>query len=109
MVFYITNLGYSKYNFDRTDLKCGAYGGKPTNSTKIKKTPVIFIHGNSDARDSYEADGSGSDRQGHDILENGRIRLALFIEVEGLHGGAIGHAEIRVLQLEDFNLLFFLD
>ena len=26
--FFSSNLGYSKWGFDRTDLKCGAYGGK---------------------------------------------------------------------------------
>jgi triacylglycerol lipase len=42
------NIGYSKWNFDRPDLKCPSFGGKSSKNDKIQKTPVIFIHGNSD-------------------------------------------------------------
>jgi hypothetical protein len=48
MVHLLINLGYSNYGFDRPDLKCPSYGGKASASEKIKKVPVIFIHGNSD-------------------------------------------------------------
>ena len=77
MVFFITNLGYSKWNFDRTDLKCGAYGGRATNTTKIKKTPVIFIHGNSDV-----AFGRGT-TDGYVSWQTGFRSLATFLSSKG--------------------------
>jgi triacylglycerol lipase len=47
-VFLAFILGYGEYQFNRTDIKCGSYGGKKTATEKILKTPFIFIHGNSD-------------------------------------------------------------
>ena len=40
--------GYGSYNFPRTEIVGGAYGGKASSSDKITHEPVIFIHGNSD-------------------------------------------------------------
>ena len=40
--------GYSSYNFDRSELVGGAYGGKSSSSDVITHQPVVFIHGNSD-------------------------------------------------------------
>lgn len=48
MVFIFTYSGYGTYGFERSDIKCGTFGGKSSSSQKIKKTPIIFIHGNSD-------------------------------------------------------------
>lgn len=45
---FLKNNGYSSWNFDRPDLKCAAFGGKASADDKIVKTPVIFVHGNSD-------------------------------------------------------------
>lgn len=40
--------GYSNWGFERPDIKCGAFGGKTSDSDTLKNVPVIFIHGNSD-------------------------------------------------------------
>uniref|UniRef100_A0A0N4ZC51 Lipase_3 domain-containing protein n=1 Tax=Parastrongyloides trichosuri TaxID=131310 RepID=A0A0N4ZC51_PARTI len=41
--------GYSKYNFQRDDLgPCGSYGGSLFSNFQKKKTPIVFVHGNSD-------------------------------------------------------------
>ena len=40
--------GYSSYNFARTDLLGGSYGGRTSAGQAIVNQPVIFIHGNSD-------------------------------------------------------------
>ena len=47
-VLYLSISGYSEYSFNRSDIKCGSYGGKKSSSDKVMKTPIIFIHGNSD-------------------------------------------------------------
>jgi hypothetical protein len=40
--------GYNSYNFQRSDLVGGSYGGKVSASDTVVHEPVIFIHGNSD-------------------------------------------------------------
>jgi hypothetical protein len=40
--------GYGGYDFQRSSLKCGSYGGKASDSDSPKHTPIVFIHGNSD-------------------------------------------------------------
>lgn len=45
---FLKSTGYGTYNFDRPDIKCGAYGGKASKDETLKNIPVIFIHGNSD-------------------------------------------------------------
>lgn len=40
--------GYDSYNFARTDLVGGSYGGKASSTDTVVNQPVIFIHGNSD-------------------------------------------------------------
>lgn len=41
--------GYASYDFERTDLPFGSYGGKVDASDTVLNQPVIFIHGNSDS------------------------------------------------------------
>ena len=45
---WLTNNGYGGYDFARTDLSNGAYGGKASATDAPTRQPVIFIHGNSD-------------------------------------------------------------
>jgi hypothetical protein len=45
---FITKNNYSTWNFDRPDIKCGAFGGKANSTDKIVKRPIVFVHGNSD-------------------------------------------------------------
>jgi triacylglycerol lipase len=45
---WLTNSGYSSYNFARDDLSGGSYGGKTGAADTVVNQPVIFIHGNSD-------------------------------------------------------------
>lgn len=40
--------GYGSYDFARTDLVGGSYGGKSSDADTVTHEPVIFIHGNSD-------------------------------------------------------------
>lgn len=51
--FWLANSKYAKYNFERSDLKGGSFGGKASENDIIKKEPVIFIHGNSDVAVGY--------------------------------------------------------
>lgn len=41
--------GYSSYNFARTDVTGGSYGGRTYAGQAVVNHPVIFIHGNSDS------------------------------------------------------------
>jgi len=43
---FLQSNGYSSYGFNRTDIKCGSFGGREDSSQKINKIPVIFIHDN---------------------------------------------------------------
>jgi hypothetical protein len=45
---WLTNNGYSSYDFARDDLSGGSYGGKAGAGDSVVNQPVIFIHGNSD-------------------------------------------------------------
>lgn len=75
LVFYY--LGYSKYQFDRPDLKCAAFGGKANNKDEISKTPIIFVHGNSDV-----AFGRGT-ADGYVSWQTGFRSLATFLSGQG--------------------------
>uniref|UniRef100_A0A1I7UMV7 Lipase n=1 Tax=Caenorhabditis tropicalis TaxID=1561998 RepID=A0A1I7UMV7_9PELO len=47
---WLTSNGYSSYDFTRSDYGTkGSYGGFTKTSIKASKTPVIFLHGNSDS------------------------------------------------------------
>jgi triacylglycerol lipase len=46
---YLTANGYGSYNFQRSDVAGGAYGGRVTPGQAVVNQPVIFIHGNSDS------------------------------------------------------------
>ena len=50
--------GYGSYDFARTDLVGGSYGGRSSASDTVTRQPVIFIHGNSD-----KAVGTGTSGQ----------------------------------------------
>jgi hypothetical protein len=41
--------GYGSYNFQRSDVPGGSYGGRVTAGQAVVNHPVIFIHGNSDS------------------------------------------------------------
>lgn len=45
---WLDSNGYASYNFERTDLSGGSYGGRDFAGQAVTKQPVIFIHGNSD-------------------------------------------------------------
>jgi len=40
--------GYGSFDFARTDLTGGSYGGRQNDADTVVNQPVIFIHGNSD-------------------------------------------------------------
>ena len=77
MVILIFYSGYSTYQFDRTDLKCGAFGGRTTAGQKLKKTPIIFLHGNSDV-----AFGRGT-TDGYTAWQTGFRSLATYLIAQG--------------------------
>lgn len=74
---FIKNNGYSTWNFDRSDLKCAAFGGKASPTDTISKTPVIFIHGNSDI-----GFGRGS-TDGYTSWQTGFRSLATYLGSQG--------------------------
>ena len=45
---YLNSKNLTDFNFNRSDVGCGAYGGKSNDADKIVNRPIIFIHGNSD-------------------------------------------------------------
>lgn len=46
---WLTANGYGSYNFQRTDVPGGSYGGRVSAGQAVVNHPVIFIHGNSDS------------------------------------------------------------
>ena len=44
----MVEVGYGRWDFERKDIKCAAYGGKRDSSEKLIHYPVVFVHGNSD-------------------------------------------------------------
>ena len=77
MVTLLFYSGYSTYQFERSDIKCGTFGGRTTAGQKLKKTPVIFIHGNSDV-----AFGRGT-ADGYVSWQTGFRSLATYLEAQG--------------------------
>jgi triacylglycerol lipase len=73
MVFVLYYSGYATYQFNRPDIKCGAFGGKSSSTQKLKKTPIIFLHGNSDV-----AFGRGA-ADGYVAWQTGFRSLATFL------------------------------
>lgn len=45
---WLTANGYGGYDFARTDISGGSFGGKTDSTDTVVNQPVIFIHGNSD-------------------------------------------------------------
>jgi triacylglycerol lipase len=70
-------LGYATFQFDRPDIKCGTFGGKTNSTAKLKKIPVIFIHGNSDV-----AFGRGT-TDGYVAWQTGFRSLATYLVAQG--------------------------
>src|SRR5712691_1798646 len=46
---WLTANGYGGYNFQRSDVAGGGYGGRTSVGQAVVNQPVIFIHGNSDS------------------------------------------------------------
>lgn len=74
---FLKNKGYDSWGFDRSDLKCAAFGGKANVNDTIVKRPVIFIHGNSDL-----AFGRGS-ADGYVSWQTGFRSLATYLSTQG--------------------------
>jgi len=74
---FLSNHGYGNFDFNRKDIRCGAWGGKDSDSTPIKNTPVIFVHGNSDV-----AFGRGT-QDGYKVWQTGFRSLAGFLVGKG--------------------------
>ena len=45
---FLDRKGYGSWDFSRSDMTCGAFGGKKNKKDEIVKTPTIFIHGAND-------------------------------------------------------------
>lgn len=59
------------------DIRCGTFGGKSSSTQKLKKTPVIFIHGNSDV-----GFGRGT-ADGYAAWQTGFRSLATYLIAQG--------------------------
>lgn len=53
---WLSKNNYSSFNFLRSDIQGGSFGGKSSEKDKITKNPIIFFHGNSDC--AYGAAGA---------------------------------------------------
>jgi triacylglycerol lipase len=77
MVKKLSYSGYSTFQFNRPDIKCGTFGGKTSSTQKIKKIPIIFLHGNSDV-----AFGRGT-ADGYVSWQTGFRSLATYLVAQG--------------------------
>lgn len=71
--------GYSSYDFVRADYGTqGSYGGKTANSPAVVNTPVVFIHGNSDAALRRSSAATGWSNSIQYFLEHGYTVAELY-------------------------------
>lgn len=71
--------GYAGYDFVRADYGTqGSYGGKTENAPKVSNTPVIFIHGNSDAALRRSSSATGWSNSIQYFLEHGYTVAELY-------------------------------
>uniref|UniRef100_A0A8R1HKI0 GPI inositol-deacylase n=1 Tax=Caenorhabditis japonica TaxID=281687 RepID=A0A8R1HKI0_CAEJA len=71
--------GYSSYDFVRSDYGTqGSYGGKTAQITSIVNTPVVFIHGNSDAALHHTATATGWSNSIQYFLDHGYTSAELY-------------------------------
>ncbi|RCN29528.1 triacylglycerol lipase [Ancylostoma caninum] len=76
---WLSKNGYQSYDFVRGDYGSqGSYGGKAGNSTKVKNTPVIFIHGNSDAALHVSKTATGWTNSIQYFLDNSYTQAELY-------------------------------
>jgi triacylglycerol lipase len=73
----VAHIDYASYDFKRSDLKCAAFGGKASAKDKISKTPIVFVHGNSDI-----GFGRGS-TDGYVSWQTGFRSLATYLGTQG--------------------------
>lgn len=52
---WLTANGYDSYNFARSEVTGGSYGGRTSPGQAVVRHPVIFIHGNSDSALGYSS------------------------------------------------------
>jgi triacylglycerol lipase len=79
-----SNSGYSSYDFDASQVRCGAWGGKDSESTQIKNNPVVFVHGNSDvAFGRGTTDGKDFFNLGYKYWQTGFRSLATYLLGKG--------------------------
>jgi hypothetical protein len=75
--------GYESHGFDRTDLTGGAFGGKASDSDKLKHNPVIFFHGNSDTAVGTQGLFTGFTKSIEYFLSQGYSKSELYITTWG--------------------------
>ncbi|CAI2354190.1 unnamed protein product [Caenorhabditis sp. 36 PRJEB53466] len=76
---WLTQNGYSAYDFVRADYGTqGSYGGKTDNAPKVSNTPVVFIHGNSDAALRRSSSATGWSNSIQYFLEHGYTVAELY-------------------------------
>lgn len=56
---WLTANGYGSYNFQRSEIPGGSYGGRTSAGQAVVNQPVIFIHGNSDSALGYNSAETG--------------------------------------------------
>lgn len=87
---FIKDNGYGQWGFDRPEIKCAAYGGKSSSKDKLKKTPIIFIHGNSDigfgrgTEDGYVSWQTGFRKQAISLGAEGYTKAELYTTTWGV-------------------------
>lgn len=75
---WLSSNGYGAYDFARTDILGGSYGGKTTGATPVTKQPVIFIHGNSDKAVGTQFGQSGWTESLNYFLNQGYTQAELY-------------------------------
>ncbi|MCP3099199.1 lipase family protein [Myxococcus sp. K15C18031901] len=99
--------GYSSYDFARTDLTGGSFGGKASASDTVVNVPVIFIHGNSDkAVGTGTAGQSGWNNSIEYFLANGYKSSELYATTWGpadvLQSANQYHSKTNILRVRKF-------
>ncbi len=98
--------GYSAYDFARTDITGGSYGGKTSNSTPVNRQPVIFIHGNSDKAVGTQFGQSGWTESLNYFLNQGYTQAELYAftwgDADASSAGNNYHSKEYVIHVRKF-------
>jgi triacylglycerol lipase len=75
---------YEPFNFNRTELHGGAFGGKEDDNDVVTRRPIVFIHGASDQAIGYTDNDNGFRHSIEYFLHRGYKKSELYTSTWGL-------------------------